>query len=52
MTNSNSPKNPVIKVVVAGAAGRMGQETVKAILETPELQLVDTVGHSGSDLSV
>lgn len=39
-----------IKVVVAGAAGRMGQESVRAILkETNAIELVGVVGHKGAD---
>ncbi len=40
-----------IKVLVAGAAGRMGQETVKAILQhSDEIELVGAVGRRGSEL--
>ncbi|MBB6674110.1 4-hydroxy-tetrahydrodipicolinate reductase [Cohnella nanjingensis] len=35
-----------IKVAVAGAAGRMGREVVKMVLEDPQLQLVAAVGRS------
>jgi 4-hydroxy-tetrahydrodipicolinate reductase len=43
-------KNEKIKVVVTGAAGRMGQETVKAIAAQPDLQIVGAVGRNGSEL--
>ncbi|MBB3127692.1 4-hydroxy-tetrahydrodipicolinate reductase [Paenibacillus rhizosphaerae] len=36
-----------IKVAVAGAAGRMGKEVVKLVLEDPDLELVAAVGRSG-----
>lgn len=37
------------KVVVVGAAGRMGQETVRAILEDKEIDLVGVVGRNDSE---
>ncbi len=42
-------KNLKTKVIVAGAAGRMGQETVKAILQDKDLQLVGVTGRKNSD---
>jgi 4-hydroxy-tetrahydrodipicolinate reductase len=45
MNKSNSK----IKVIVAGAAGRMGQETVKAIMQEADIELVGAIGHSGSE---
>jgi 4-hydroxy-tetrahydrodipicolinate reductase len=38
-----------IKVVIAGAAGRMGQEAVKAVNKDPNVQLVGAVGSKGSE---
>ena len=35
----------MIKVAVAGAAGKMGRETVRSILEAPDLKLVAAIGH-------
>ncbi|MBE3578189.1 MAG: 4-hydroxy-tetrahydrodipicolinate reductase [Limnochordales bacterium] len=35
----------MIRVAVAGAAGRMGRETVKAILGAPDLKLVAAIGN-------
>ncbi len=43
-------KNSKIKVIIAGAAGRMGQETVKAILEDKSLDLVGVTGRKSSGL--
>ncbi|MDX1917894.1 MAG: 4-hydroxy-tetrahydrodipicolinate reductase [Candidatus Caenarcaniphilales bacterium] len=43
-------KTNKIKVVVAGAAGRMGQETVRAILREGDLELVGVAGRRGSEL--
>lgn len=41
----------MIKVLVSGACGRMGQAVVKAVLEDPELQLVGAVDiRSGKDV--
>lgn len=37
------------KVLVAGAAGRMGQETIRTILDDKELQLVGAVGRKDSE---
>lgn len=37
----------MIKVLVSGAAGRMGREVVKAIINDPETQLVGAVDHHG-----
>ncbi|MDI4645518.1 4-hydroxy-tetrahydrodipicolinate reductase [Cohnella hashimotonis] len=37
-----------IKVAVAGAAGRMGREVVKMVLEDPSLTLVAAIGRSAS----
>ncbi|CAM4289366.1 MAG: 4-hydroxy-tetrahydrodipicolinate reductase [Paenibacillus macerans] len=39
-----------IKVAVAGAAGRMGKEVVKMVLEAPDLQLVAAVSVSKAGL--
>lgn len=39
-----------IKVAVAGAAGRMGREVVKMVLQDPELQLVAAVNLSDAGL--
>lgn len=40
-----------IQVVVAGAAGRMGQETIKAIVQNSDsIELVGAIGHRGSEL--
>lgn len=39
-----------IKVAVAGAAGRMGKEVVKMVLEDPDLQLVAAVSVSKAGL--
>ena len=45
----NSKKK--IKVVVAGAAGRMGQETIKAIMQNSAvIELVGAIGHPSSEL--
>lgn len=43
-----------IRVAVAGAAGRMGREVVKMVLEDPSLQLVAAIGlnHEGTDAAV
>ncbi|MDX1921307.1 MAG: 4-hydroxy-tetrahydrodipicolinate reductase [Candidatus Caenarcaniphilales bacterium] len=38
------------KVLVAGAAGRMGQETIRTILDDKDLQLVGAVGRKDSEL--
>jgi 4-hydroxy-tetrahydrodipicolinate reductase len=38
----------VIKVAVAGASGRMGQEVVKMVLADPELQLVAAIDRTSS----
>lgn len=44
------PKKKRIKVVVSGAAGRMGQESVRAILkESDDMELVGAVGLKGTD---
>ncbi|MGG1313435.1 4-hydroxy-tetrahydrodipicolinate reductase [Cohnella laeviribosi] len=37
-----------ISVAVAGAAGRMGREVVKMVLEDPELELVAAIGRSSA----
>jgi 4-hydroxy-tetrahydrodipicolinate reductase len=37
----------MIKVLVSGAAGRMGREVVKAVINDPETQLVGAVDHHG-----
>ncbi|WP_409346634.1 4-hydroxy-tetrahydrodipicolinate reductase [Paenibacillus sp. MBLB4367] len=39
-----------IKVAVAGASGRMGQEVVKMVLNDPELKLVAAVGRASAGL--
>lgn len=44
--------NEQIKVVVTGATGRMGQETVRAIFEAPDLALVGAVDRSRTGESV
>lgn len=43
-----------IRVAVAGAAGRMGREVVKMVLEDPALQLVAAIGlkNEGTDAAV
>jgi 4-hydroxy-tetrahydrodipicolinate reductase len=41
--------NPKIKVLVTGASGRMGQEVVKLVLSSPDLELVAGVDLHGSD---
>ncbi|MEN1987277.1 4-hydroxy-tetrahydrodipicolinate reductase [Paenibacillus hubeiensis] len=40
----------VIRVAVIGAAGRMGREVVKLVLQDPELELVAAVNRSGAGL--
>lgn len=47
---SSEENGKKIKVVVTGAAGRMGQETIRAILHEPDLQLVGCTGRRGSAL--
>ncbi|ACX51507.1 dihydrodipicolinate reductase [Ammonifex degensii KC4] len=44
----------MIRVVVTGAAGRMGREVVKAVSRTPGMQLVGAVdpGHTGQDIGL
>ncbi|MGE3921020.1 MAG: 4-hydroxy-tetrahydrodipicolinate reductase, partial [Gammaproteobacteria bacterium] len=38
-------QNEKIRVIVNGAQGRMGQETVNAVNQDPELDLVAACGH-------
>ncbi|MDJ0625083.1 MAG: 4-hydroxy-tetrahydrodipicolinate reductase [Candidatus Caenarcaniphilales bacterium] len=38
-----------IKVIVTGAAGRMGQETIRTILNEDDINLVSAIGRSKSD---
>lgn len=42
--------NQTIKVAVAGASGRMGQEVVKMVLADPELRLVAAIDRSSEGL--
>jgi len=44
----------MIKVLVTGASGRMGQETIKAVLNEPELSLVGAVdvSNEGTDIGL
>jgi len=43
--------NEIIRVIVAGAGGKMGQEVVKTVLKDPELALTGAIdiGHTGCD---
>ncbi|PWK15549.1 4-hydroxy-tetrahydrodipicolinate reductase [Tumebacillus permanentifrigoris] len=41
-----------IRVVVVGAKGRMGRETVKAVLNDPELELVGCIDRTLQDVAV
>ncbi len=44
----SAKKNEKIKLVVAGIAGRMGQEIVKAVAQDPEWTLAGGVDHAES----
>ncbi len=44
--------NPIIKVAVAGATGRMGREVVRMVLADPELELVAAIHHSDHDTDI
>jgi 4-hydroxy-tetrahydrodipicolinate reductase len=48
MSNENLP----IPVIVAGATGKMGRETIKAIAQSPDMTLIGAIGrkHVGEDI--
>ncbi len=52
MTINPVPLNLPIPVIVAGATGKMGRETIKAIAKSPDLTLIGATGrtHIGEDI--
>jgi 4-hydroxy-tetrahydrodipicolinate reductase len=52
MTINPVPLNLPIPVIVAGATGKMGRETIKAIAKSPDLTLIGATGRKyiGEDI--